>query len=125
MNLNLDSALTYFLLHLGQSVQIRTRQVSAEEVVRTFIGRIHEINGQINAVVDERFVIAIEEAKRCDQIIQSGELDQAGLQAKYPLLGVPFTIKDSFSVEGMEMRIISKYAYNLTYFIFYFSVLII
>ncbi len=51
-------------------------------------------------MVDERFEIAIEEAKRCDQIIQSGELDAGALQEKFPLLGVPFTIKDSFSVEG-------------------------
>jgi len=82
--------------------KIRQKEVSCEEVVRTFIARIVEINGQINSVVDERFEIAIEEAKKYDVLIESGQMCEQELETKYPLLGIPFTIKDSFSVKGLK-----------------------
>ncbi|CAG7815292.1 unnamed protein product [Allacma fusca] len=82
--------------------KIRSKEVSAEEVVRTFIGRIVEVNSGINAVVNERFEIAINEAKKVDHLIRSGEYTEAELEEKYPLLGVPFTIKDSYCVEGLK-----------------------
>jgi fatty acid amide hydrolase 2 len=82
--------------------QIRKRKVTSEEVVRTFIGRIHEVNSKINCVVDERFEMAIEESRKVDRLIQSGEFDEGELRDKFPLLGVPFTIKDSFCVQGLK-----------------------
>jgi len=74
--------------------------VSSEEVVRTFISRIKEVNGHITALVDNRFDLAIEDAKKADRLLQSGEYDEGELRDKFPLLGVPFTIKDSFCVAG-------------------------
>ena len=71
-------------------------------MVRTFIGRILEVNASLTSVVDERFELALEEARRIDKLIQSGEFDEAALSAKFPLLGVPFTIKDSFCVESLK-----------------------
>src|SRR5438874_1444041 len=88
------SELLFFLINL----QIRHRQLTAEFVVRTFIQRIQEINQITNCVVDERFELAIEEAKRVDALIQSGEFDDGEIRDTLPLLGVPFTIKDSFCV---------------------------
>ncbi|XP_021956293.1 fatty-acid amide hydrolase 2-B isoform X2 [Folsomia candida] len=82
--------------------QIRRREITSEEVVRAFIGRIEEVNNQITALVDERFDLAIEEARKVDKLIQSGEYDETELQDKFPLLGVPFTIKDSFCVAGLK-----------------------
>ena len=78
------------------------KEVTAEEVVRTFIGRIVEVNSGINAVVNERFELAINEAKKCDQIIRSGEYTEEELAQKFPLLGVPFTIKDSYCIKGLK-----------------------
>jgi fatty acid amide hydrolase 2 len=65
-----------------------------------FIERIKEVNSHINALVDDRFDLAIDEAKKVDRLIQSGEFDEGELLDKFPLLGVPFTIKDSFCVAG-------------------------
>lgn len=83
-------------------MQIRNRKVTSEEVVRVFIGRIQEVNSHVNGLVDERFEIAIDEARKVDRMIQSGEFDEMELKDKFPLLGVPFTIKDSFCVAGMS-----------------------
>jgi fatty acid amide hydrolase 2 len=38
-----------------------------------------------------------------DQLIQSGEKDEKTLELETPFLGVPFTIKDCFSVTGIEV----------------------
>lgn len=73
--------------------------------MRAFIGRIEEVNNQITALVDERFDLAIEEARKVDKLIQSGEYDETELQDKFPLLGVPFTIKDSFCVAGSSHKL--------------------
>ncbi|ODM98661.1 Fatty-acid amide hydrolase 2 [Orchesella cincta] len=81
---------------------IRNRKVTSEEVVRVFIGRIQEVNTHVNGLVDERFEIAIDEARKVDRMIQSGEFDEIELKDKFPLLGVPFTIKDSFCVAGLR-----------------------
>lgn len=70
-------------------------------MVRIYIARIGEVNHRITALVDERFELAIQESKKVDKLIQSGEYDEAELQEKFPLLGVPFTIKDSFCVAGI------------------------
>ncbi|EFX90254.1 hypothetical protein DAPPUDRAFT_205366 [Daphnia pulex] len=82
--------------------KIRTRKVTSEEVVRVFIGRIKTVNPIINCVVDNRFELALEEAKIVDQLIQSGEKDEKTLELETPFLGVPFTIKDCFSVTGLR-----------------------
>lgn len=51
-------------------------------------------------MVDNRFEMALQEARQVDQLIQSGEKDEKTLQLETPFLGVPFTIKDCFSVKG-------------------------
>lgn len=35
-----------------------------------------------------------------DQLLQSGQKDEESLEIETPFLGVPFTIKDCFSVAG-------------------------
>ena len=42
---------------------IRTRQVTSVQVISAFIQRINNVNGIINAVVDERFELALLDAK--------------------------------------------------------------
>lgn len=74
--------------------------MSSEEVVKAFIKRIKAVNPIINCVVDNRFELALEEAKSVDKLIQSGEKSQETLEQETPFLGVPFTIKDCFAVKG-------------------------
>lgn len=75
---------------------IRDGALSSREAVDAHIDQIERVNPWINAVVAERF-----EAAR-------GEADAADARAKFtpphllpPLHGVPCTIKEAFSVEGM------------------------
>ncbi|WP_162418262.1 amidase [Cyclobacterium roseum] len=73
---------------------IREKEVSALEVVQTYIARIEDVNYQLNAVVMECFDRAIEEAKKADNEISKGNV-------LGKLHGVPLTIKDSFMTEGV------------------------
>ncbi|XP_046652428.1 fatty-acid amide hydrolase 2-like [Daphnia pulicaria] len=82
--------------------KIRTQKITSEEVVSVFINRIKAVNPIINCVVDNRFQLALKEAQKADKLIQSGEKDEETLELETPFLGVPFTIKDCFSVAGLH-----------------------
>lgn len=69
--------------------------LTSEEVVRTYINHIKKINPLLNAVIEDRFVEAIEEAKRCDK-------DFHAIKEKGPLYGVPISIKESFDVTHLK-----------------------
>lgn len=74
------------------------KQLRSEEVVRAYIERIKLVNPLINAVVEDRFDAAIEDAKRADNLVQTTSEFQ--LIKNYPILGVPFTVKESCSLKG-------------------------
>lgn len=62
-----------------------------------------EVNSLINAVVDERYEAALEEARRCDRILST--LSQPALNQisiDQPLLGVPFSTKEGIAVCGLH-----------------------
>ena len=76
--------------------RIREGAISSVEVVERHIARIEEVNPRLNAVVRDRFALARLEAKHADDRVRTaagGELP--------PLLGVPCTIKESISLQGM------------------------
>lgn len=54
-------------------------------------------------MVDNCFELALDEARKVDKLIQSGTKDAATLEKELPFLGVPFTIKDCFSVKGEKV----------------------
>lgn len=73
---------------------IRTREVSSVAVVEAHIARAREVNPTINAIVCERYDEALREAREADERVKAGgDLP--------PLLGVPFTVKESFAFRGM------------------------
>lgn len=82
--------------------KIRNREVTSQKVVETFINRVKEVNGIINSVVNDRFNEAIKEAKAVDQLIESGSFSPNELKQNKPLLGVPFTSKESTAAKGMN-----------------------
>ncbi|XP_062359043.1 fatty-acid amide hydrolase 2 isoform X1 [Cinclus cinclus] len=79
---------------------LRARQVTCIEVVEAYVERIKEVNPLINAVVKDRFEEALQEAQQVDKLLSEGPGDDC-LEEKFPLLGVPITVKEAFSLYGM------------------------
>ncbi|XP_975174.1 fatty-acid amide hydrolase 2-B isoform X1 [Tribolium castaneum] len=81
--------------------RIRKKQIPSTEVVKAYIARIEEVNPIINAVLEARFERALQEAKQVDKLLQETDLSEEQLEEKFPLLGVPISIKGSIAVAGM------------------------
>ena len=80
---------------------IRLRQVTSIAVVEAHIDRLRSTHDRINAVVAERYDAALEEARLCDQLVAKTYLRGDAAVDLPPLLGVPFTVKESIALEGM------------------------
>jgi len=80
---------------------IHRREVTASEVVEAHIELLEQANPGLNAVVADRFAQARGEAKAIDQRIAKIALRSADFDELPPLLGVPFTVKESIALEGM------------------------
>jgi amidase len=72
---------------------LRTRKVSAAELVAQAIERIETLDTALNAVVVRNFAGAREAAKAADAALARGE--------QQPLLGIPITIKEAFNLAGL------------------------
>ncbi len=73
---------------------IRRRELSAVEVVRAHVELHRRFATRINAVIADRYELALEDAAAADERVASG--------AELPsLLGVPFTVKETIAVSGM------------------------
>lgn len=59
------------------------------------------MNPFINAIVSERFELALAEAKQIDTDIANGIKTPEQMEAETPLLGIPVTIKESIAVKGL------------------------
>ncbi|XP_055055856.2 fatty-acid amide hydrolase 2-B [Misgurnus anguillicaudatus] len=81
--------------------KIRRREVTSVEVVQAYIDRIQEVNPLLNAVVKDRFSSALLEAAQVDKKIKENNEGEEVLKDRFPLLGVPLSVKESFSLEGM------------------------
>ncbi|KAK1120226.1 hypothetical protein K0M31_012593 [Melipona bicolor] len=84
-----------------------SRKLSSVEVVTAFIERAKEVNEIINAVVEDRYSDALEEAKEVDKFLQTLENSDL-IKEKKPLLGVPFTTKESNEAKGQKQLCMKK-----------------
>lgn len=73
--------------------------MSSVRVTKAYIDRIKAVNPIVNAVVDQRFDDALEDAKKADKLCE--ELTEDEIKNKYPLIGVPFTVKEPVGVKGV------------------------
>ncbi|XP_026321690.1 fatty-acid amide hydrolase 2-like [Hyposmocoma kahamanoa] len=80
--------------------KIREKELKSEDLVRAVIERIKQVNPIINAVAEERYVAALDEAREVDRIIAAGMSEEEA--RKKPFLGVPFTLKESHAMKGMK-----------------------
>ena len=77
---------------------IRTRKLSASEVMRAFIARIERVNPQVNAIVTFLPERALAEARRLDRrLARRGGGDGLG-----PLAGLPIAYKDMVPTRGIR-----------------------
>ena len=74
---------------------IRTREVSAEEVMRAHLERIDRVNPQVNAIVTLLPDRALDQAREADEALARG--DEAG-----PLFGLPIAHKDLVETKGVR-----------------------
>ncbi|CAH1799494.1 unnamed protein product [Owenia fusiformis] len=81
--------------------QIRSRKLTSTDVVQRYIKRIKDVNPIINAMVKNRFRDALKEAKKVDEILDSGDIPEEYSEEKKPFLGVPVSIKECFALVGM------------------------
>ena len=91
--------------------------MSSVAVVTAFTDRAKEINSVINAVVEDRYINALEEAKKVDILIQKCENIDV-IKEKKPFLGVPFTTKESIEAKGNIIFLLLYYR-SITYYVFY------
>ncbi|XP_034934312.1 fatty-acid amide hydrolase 2-A-like [Chelonus insularis] len=95
-----NQLLSYSACELAK--KIRLGQVTCEAVVQAYIDRIKEVNPYLNAMVDDRFDEALNEAKVCDKILKDKEIPIIQLEKEKPLFGIPFTVKECCSVKGLS-----------------------
>ncbi len=74
---------------------VRSRRLSAVEVLDSFLHRIAELNPTLDAIVTMDADAARERARTADAALARGE-------SWGPLHGVPFTLKDAHSTAGMR-----------------------
>lgn len=82
---------------------VKQRKLTCQEIIQAFIDRIHEVNPLLNAVVGDRFIEALEEARHIDEVLDSSEADsyeEKSILLNKPLLGVPITVKESLACKG-------------------------
>jgi fatty acid amide hydrolase 2 len=82
---------------VGLASAIRRRELTAEQVVDAHIELHRRVGPRINAIAADRFEVARHEATVVDELIRTAAPDAA----LPPLLGVPFTVKESIAVAGM------------------------
>ncbi len=74
---------------------IRTREVSAEEVMRAHLERIDRVNPMVNAIVTLLPERALEQAREADRTLARGAADG-------PLFGLPIAHKDLVETKGVR-----------------------
>lgn len=86
---------------LKLSERIKKGQLTSEEVVEAFIGRIKKVNPLIRAVVDERFEEALKEARDIDKRLAAARNGEGDLSIlNLPLVGVPVSVKETIAMKG-------------------------
>ena len=81
------------------------KKIKCEDLVRAYIDRCRAVQPNINAIVENSFDAAIEDAKQVDRRVRhelDGNRPLTGVSVhSQPLLGIPFTAKDSFAIRDM------------------------
>ena len=80
---------------------LESKKISCTELTQSYIDEIEKSNGELNAYVKKTPEIALDTAKKVDEKISKGE-------KLSPLEGIPMTLKDNISTDGIETTCCSK-----------------
>ncbi|GFR24820.1 fatty-acid amide hydrolase 2 [Trichonephila clavata] len=70
--------------------------------MKVYIERAKAVHPLINAAVDERFDEALKNAKEVDKFLDSKRKSEEDIAKDTPLLGIPFSCKETIGVTGMK-----------------------
>ncbi|MCJ7806482.1 MAG: amidase family protein, partial [Clostridia bacterium] len=84
---------------------LQKKEVSAVEVVRSFLDRIEKVEPYLKAFITHTPAMALETASEIDNRRMSGE-------ELHPLAGVPIAIKDNMCTEGLRTTCASRILEN-------------
>ena len=84
---------------------LASHQISSEELTHAYLERIKRIDPQVKSYLTVSEETALEQAQNADQRIKAG----AGLT---PLIGIPYSAKDSISTRGIPTTCSSKILEN-------------
>ena len=97
-------------LSLEESLHgLKNKNFSSQELTESCIKRIESIDGIIKAFVTTTFDSARKEAINADKLI---EKEGAEIFSKFPLLGIPYALKDNFSTKGIKTTASSRILEN-------------
>lgn len=65
-----------------------------------FLFRCRRVNARLNAIVEDRYDEAMNEAHAVDKLIASGTKTPEEIERETPLLGVPLSIKECCKLKG-------------------------
>ncbi|XP_073978547.1 fatty-acid amide hydrolase 2-like [Rhodnius prolixus] len=85
--------------------KIREGEIKSRDIVDACIERIKAVNPIVNAIVQDRFKEAQKEADEVDEYIAANLDNVEKIEKDKPLLGIPFTVKETCSLKGMSFAI--------------------
>ena len=97
------TAKSQYTIHEAHQL-LKSKQISSQELTRIYIERTQNLEPRVRALVTQTADEALEQAKKADQMIASG---QCG-----PLTGVPAIIKDNMCSRGIKTTCSSKMLAN-------------
>lgn len=84
---------------------LRGRRVSAEEICRSVLQRIDEVEGKVRAYITLDAERALEQARRVDGMLRNG-------RDLPPLAGIPVAVKDNICTRGLRTTCASRILAN-------------
>lgn len=84
---------------------LQKKKFSSVELTKVCIERVKQTEAKINALVTRTEELALHQAKKADNLLSNEPIEQFN---SYPLLGIPFVIKDNFCTEGIKTTASSK-----------------